>query len=295
MMPMIPEQETTIRYIRDRRCVSGGYCFYRLDEPNAGDTFHALASLAMLGTFPNDDDATRSYLRTFQHPEGRFSNVNVGHAVIRSLMMFNERPLIDPPNWILSLLVPPGDSVRPVESSSLFEHLYLLTDLCTLLGIAIPTDIKSEIIRAVFRYQHPDTGFGYPRSTIIETAHALAILEALGYPVLSTGSEVFLKQCEDPAFGFLAVPGTKPAYLEHVHAGILACSVLNHYTPVFVQCEEFIKRCCRENGGYVRSIFGGSATLENTYLALDALTMIGHMRQDPIRRQEADNPLRCCD
>ena len=292
---MIPEQETTIRYIRDRRCVSGGYCFYRLDEPNAGDTFHALASLAMLGAFPNDDDAPRSYLRTFQHPDGRFSNVNVGHAVIRSLNIIGECPNIDPTDWILSSLVPPGDSARPVESSSLFEHLYLLTDLCLLLGVAIPVGKKDAIISAVLRYQHPDTGFGNPHSTIIETAHALAILAALGHPVSLTGSKEFLKQCEDPAFGFLAVPGTRPAYLEHVHAGELACSVLGHYSPVFVQCEEFIRKCCRENGGYVRSIFGGSATLENTYLALDALTMIGRMRKDPIRRQEADNPLRCSD
>lgn len=289
---MIPEQEATIQYIQDRRCVSGGYCFYRLDEPNAGDTFHALASLAMLGAFPNDDDATRSYLHSFQHPDGHFSNVNVGHAVIRSLMMFGERPYLNPTGWILSSLVPPGDRTRPVESSSLFEHLYLLSGLCTLLGIAIPPDKKSEIISAVLRYQHPDTGFGYPRSTIIETAHALAILEMLGYPVLSTGSEVFLKQCEDPAFGFLAVPGTRPAYLEHVHAGVLAGSVLNHDSPVFVQCEEFIRKCCRENGGYVRSIFGGSATLENTYLALDALTMIGRMREDLNSKKEG-NGIRC--
>lgn len=293
MMPMIHEQETTIRYIRDRRCASGGYCFYRLDEPNAGDTFHALASLAMMDAFPNDDDITRSYLHTFQHPDGRFSNVNVGHAVIRSLNILGERPHIDPTGWILSALVPSGDSTRPVESSSLFEHVYLLSDLCSLLGIRIPTDKKAEIVSAVLRYRNPDTGFGHPTSTIIETGHALAILAALDYPVSSTGSTEFLKQCEDPTYGFLAVPGTKPAYLEHVHAGVLACSVLGYLSPVFVQCEEFIRKCCRENGGYVRSIFGGSATLENTYLALDALTMIGCMREDLTVR--AGDPLRCCE
>ena len=295
MMPMIHEKEITLRYIRKRRCASGGYCFYQLDEPNAGDTFYALASLATLGALPDNDDATLSYLHTFQHPDGRYSNVNVGHAVIRSLNLLGERPHIDPAGWILSSLLPPGDSTRPVESSSLFEHLYLLTDLCTLLGIAIPTDKKAEIISAVLRYRHPDTGFGHPHSMIIETAHAHAILAALDYPVSSTGSTEFLKRCEDPTYGFLAVPATKPTYLEHVHAGVLACLVLGYHSPVFAQCEEFIRKCCRENGGYVRSIFGGSPTLENTYLALDAMTMIGQMSKAPSRRQDADNPLRCCD
>jgi hypothetical protein len=295
MMPMIHKQETTIWYIRKRRCASGGYCFYRLDEPNAGDTFYGLASLAMLDALPDDDDATRLYLHTFQHPDGRYSNVNVGHAVIRSLNLLGERPHIDPAGWILSSLLPPGDTTRPVESSSLFEPLYHLTSLCSLISIEIPPEKKAAIISAVLRYQHPDTGFGSPRSTIIETAHALAILGALGHPVSPTGSTAFLKQCEDPAYGFLAVPGSKPAYLEHVHAGVLACSIIGYYSPVLMQCEEFIRKCCRENGGYVRSVFGGSATLENTYLALDTLDLIEKMSKPPARSKDACNPLRCYD
>jgi hypothetical protein len=293
MMPMIQKQETTIHYIRERRCVSGGYCFYRLDEPNAGDTFHALATLGMLGALQDDSD-TLLFLSTFQHTDGCFSNVDVGHAVIRSLNLLGEQPHTDPANWILSSLLPPGNTIRPVESSSLFEHLYLLTDLCTLLGIAIPADKKNEIIRAVLRCQYPDTGFGYPRSSVIETAHALAILAALGYPVSSTGSTEFLIRCEDSAYGFLAVPGTRPPYLEHVHAGVLACLVLGYDSPVLMQCEEFIRKCCRENGGYVRSVFGGSATLGYTWLALDAFRMMRRMNENS-SGPKAASPLRCCD
>ena len=289
---MILKQETTIRYIRERRCDAGGYCFYRLDEPNAGDTFYALATLAMLGALPDDDKATCSYLNRFQYPDGTFSNVNVGYAIIRSLDIIGEKPKTDPTEWILSSLIPTGETSRPVESSSLFEHMYHLSGLCTLLGIMIPADKKSEIIHAVLRYRHTDTGFGYPRSTIIETAHALSILAALGYPVSSAGSIEFLKQCEDPVYGFLAVPTTKPAYLEHIHAGVLACSVLGYSSPTLDRCEEFLRKCNRENGGYVRSIFGGSATLENTYLALDTLTMLEVIGNDHERKVK--DPLRCC-
>jgi hypothetical protein len=221
--------------------------------------------------------------------------VNVRYAVARSLILLGEKSYEDPASWILPLLIPPRDSIRPVESSSLFEHLYLLTDLCTHLGVVIPSEKKAEIITAMLHYQQPDTGFGYPVSTIIETADALAILAALGYPVSLTGSTEFVKQCEDPASGFLAVPGSKPGYLEHIHAGVLACSVLGYHSPLFVQCEEFIRKCRRENGGYVRSMFGGSPTLENTWLALDALSMIERMNTDSSRRMDTNNSLRCCD
>lgn len=292
---MIQGQETTIEYIRERRCSSGGYCFYRLDEPNAGDTFHALASLAMLDALPVDDDATRNFLHTFQNSGKHFSSVNVRYAVTKSLILLGEKPDEHPASWILPLLIPPRDGIRPVESSSLFEQLKLLTDLCTIQNVTIPSEMKSEMISAVLRYQHKDRGFGHPVSTIIETADALAILAALGYSVSLTGSTEFLKQCEDPASGFLAVPGSKPGYLEHIHSGVRACSVLGYPSPLFAQCEEFIRKCCRENGGYVRSIFGGSPNLENTWLALDTLAIIGRMSKDPTRRQDAGHPLRCCD
>jgi hypothetical protein len=293
MMPMTEDQQT-IRYISERRCASGGYCFYRLDEPNAADTFYALSSLALLDAVP-DDPVTQSYLHSFQRTDGSFSNVNVGHAVCRSLAILGERPQVDPTGWILSLLLPPGDSARPVESSSLFGNTYLLANLCTLLGTAIPPDKKEAVISAVLRYKHPDTGFGSQYSMIIETGHALASLAALGYPLSSTGSTEFVKHCEDPSFGFLAVPGVNPAYLEHIHAGILACSVLGYRSPAHERCREFIRRCQIGNGGYVRSIFGGSATLENTYLALAALAMIEHMRADVPHRISTGTTPGCCD
>jgi hypothetical protein len=249
----------------------------------------------MLDALPDNDVATREYLYSFRNSGKHFSNVNVRYAIARSLRLLGEKSDEDPATWILPLLIPPRDSIRPVESSSLFGHLYLLTDLCTHLGVVIPSEKKAEIITAVLQYQQPDTGFGYPVSMIIETADALAILAALGYPVSLTGSTEFVKQCEDPASGFLAVPGSKPGYLEHIHAGVLACSVLGYPSPLFAQCEEFIRKCCRENGGYVRSMFGGSPTLENTWLALDALSLIERMSNNSSRRQNAGDPLRCCD
>ncbi|OPX64864.1 MAG: Prenyltransferase and squalene oxidase repeat protein [Methanoregula sp. PtaU1.Bin006] len=294
-MPMIPSRETTIRYILERRCESGGYCFYRLDEPNAGDTYYALAALAILDARPHEDEATRRYLHAFQRGDSSFPNVNVGHAVIRSLALLGERPAMDPRDWILSAMVPPGDTSRPVESSSLFEPLYHLTGLCRHLGIEVPPGKKDELLRAILRYRHPDGGFGEPFSTMIETAHALSVLQVLDPSSPQKESGTFLTQCEDPEYGFLSVPGARPAFLEHIHAGILACSLTGYPSPAFGRCREFIVKCIRENGGYCRSVFGGSATLENTWLAVTAMKMMDDLDRGVAVNLARKPAERCCD
>ena len=49
-------KERTINYVTRCRCVEGGFCFYRLEEPNASDTYYALSILNLLGVDIEDDD-----------------------------------------------------------------------------------------------------------------------------------------------------------------------------------------------------------------------------------------------
>ncbi|MDH7594200.1 MAG: hypothetical protein QHG99_07615 [Methanomicrobiales archaeon] len=44
-----------LEYVKGCRCGSGGYCFYRLDEPNAADTYHALFTMVLLGEDVRDE------------------------------------------------------------------------------------------------------------------------------------------------------------------------------------------------------------------------------------------------
>jgi len=291
-MPMTDDQQT-IRYISERRCASGGYCFYRLDEPNAADTFYALASLALLDALPVDPP-TLSYLQMFQRKDGSFANINVGHAICRSLLIVSERPDRDPVAWLRAEMVPPGTNERPVESVSLFSNLYLCTDLCMILGVPVPEDKRAEIVNAVLEYRHTSGGFGNGRPTLVETCHAVAILSALGCAEPLQQSTGFLETCGDPEFGFLAVPGVRPAFLEHVHAGLRAGSLVGGVR--FPEaCRNFIGRCRLDNGGYARSVFGGAATLENTYLALAARSFFETSIGSGSKKTGATDPLRCCD
>jgi len=278
------QREQTLRYIRDRRCASGGYCFYRLDEPNAADTFYALASYRLLDEPVPDDEATVRLLHRFQHIDGSYANVHVGNAVIRGLVLLGERPAQDPLGWILHAMDLADHTARPVESVSEFEQLVAAVECCTALGIAIPAAVSQDLVPAILRYRHSDGGFGSGRSTLVETSHVTAILAALGCDMNSLGLDPFIRRCEDSLFGFLAVPGVRPGFLEHVHAGLRLCATIGYHPSAWDTCDTFIHRCFRGNGGYCRSLFGGSATLEYTYLALDSLAMIPALGNNALMR-----------
>jgi len=73
--------------------------------------------------------------------------------------------------------------------------------------------------------------------------------------------------------------GIQPSFLEHIYAGLLACSTLGYRPSVLDPCVEFIRCCHTGNGGYTRSMYGGSTTLEYTYNALASLALIGEIRE----------------
>jgi hypothetical protein len=268
------EQKQTIRYITDRRCASGDYCHYRLDEPNAADTFFALDTLRLLGAL-EPDPATDDFLLRMQKADGGYPTFYAGAFVLRSLALIGREPSIDPRPWLHSMNAVPGTGERPVESVSAFERTCVHLELCRILEIRPNAHLREDVLRLLHAHRHPDGGFGHPRSSLIETAHALAIMDVLGEPSGRFGIERFLLRCEDPSFGYLNIPGTTPAFLEHLAAGA-ECAALTGHPPRFPErCLAFIDECRNGNGGYSRSIFGGISTLENTWLAIKTRALIG--------------------
>jgi hypothetical protein len=204
----------------------------------------------------------------------------VGSAVIKSLLLSGERPGQDPAKWIFGILSFGDQKSRPMESVSGFEEFMLAVESSRQLGAVIPAVVRERIIPELLRCQKKDGGFGSAAPTLLETYHAVSALSGLGYDLQQLSTSIFLQHCEDETFGFLAVPGVRPGFLEHIHAG-LAISAMIGYRPQFTDaCEVFIRRCYRENGGYCRSLYGGSATLEHTWRALGSLAIIQWMREN---------------
>jgi len=188
------ERERTIRYIMERRCRDGGFCFYRLNEPNAADTYFALDSLRLLRCMPRDP-ATAAYLHSLQRDDGGYASLYIGYYVIKSLEILTSPPRIRPDAWLSGIIPILHERNRPIESTSCFERAYLFSDLCRALSIRLDETLRTELVRAIFACRHPDGGFGDLRSTMIETFHALSILSFLGHPLPVDRVERFFVEC----------------------------------------------------------------------------------------------------
>jgi hypothetical protein len=263
-----------IQYISERRCPSGGYCFYRLDEPNAADAWYALSSLSMLGGLSRDRQ-TESLILSLQREDGSFSSIYIGYYSLKSLHLLGISPRVLPVAWIdKQNPVPTFSGARSVESTSYFETAFLFVQLCLISGIQPGTDLRSSMIEMVLSRLHPDGGFGYHRSTLVETRHAVAILLFLGHPLDLHGVKRFITLCENRTYGFMNIPGACPSFLEHFHAGIAVSSLIGYESCIFPRCRQILLTLQSANGGFVRSIYGGSPTLEFTFLALEGLHLI---------------------
>ena len=263
----------TIQYISDRRCISGGYCFYQLDEPNLSDTWYALGCLSAFDRIEPDPQTIR-YLDK-PYPPGRgslelfrtwyqyWSYQYIAGAVPATLKQ-----------RISDLTPPTGKTSGTIESSSALEQIYYFTILMIESGIGISNSLREELKESVFQWQHPDGGFGRTHSTLVETWHATSILTALDASFEKKSVASFLNTCVDPDSGFINVPATHPGFLEHLDAGVSLASLLNIPIPNPGICLQFIAKCRTQTGGYTRSQFGGNPTLEYTWLAIRTLTQL---------------------
>jgi hypothetical protein len=254
-------RESCIAYIADRRCPDGGYCFYRLNEPNAADTFFALDTLRMLGVVPDDPETAR-WLLSRQQDDGRYPIFETGYYTLLALCILRTPPRYDPTTWIRSVVPPAPGAERPVESDSVLYRPYLYAHLCRHIGSGIAPAVRADLLAVV----------SVPFSTLVETFHALAIRTALSAPVGDERAAAFLRRCTHPEYGYVNVPGTSPAYLEHVAAGVAAARILG--LAPSPAAKTFVRRCLIPSGGFARSVFGGTATLETTWTAVRTLTLI---------------------
>lgn len=275
MVRMLTEGEiaTTIRYISDRRCPSGGYCFYQLDEPNLSDTWYALGSLAVMNN-GDVDEKTRDYLARYHHQVKGTAGLYRLWYLFWSYQYMTGTVPDDLTEILAACPLPELYEIGTVESVSMFEQLYCYAVLSREAGNEQYLSGSSAIEKALQRWVHPSGGYGRDRATLVETRHAVAICIAFGIGFDRKGVLSFLHDCMDPQSGFVNVPSSHPGFLEHLDAGIALAHLLDVPVPNLPCCREFLTRCRNSNGGYARSGFGGNSTLEYTWFAIRSLSQI---------------------
>ena len=268
-------RQRVIRYVLQRKCLSGGFCFYKLEEPNGSDTWHALSILDLLQE-RFEDEATVAYLRQTQHPDGSYDSIYAAYYAIKSLALLGEQPARDPRPYVTANL----DHYRfdvarlPAEVISMFKRTSYLVDLYGTLGMDTNGPLRDNMVEFILGFQNEDGGFGHLGSTLLETARALAMLRSLRHPLSDLGAGTFIRRCEVPFYGFTDIPHTTLSFLEYVHAGVLASFLISRRPAYLEPCAAFIRNCQTLNGGFSRTMQGGIATLENTWYGVHALRML---------------------
>ncbi len=263
-MPEKILMEQTSRYVLERQCQAGGFCFYRLEEPNGADTFYALATLNLLGR-RIASEPSRRFLEANQKPDGSYDNLYQAYYAVRGLHFLGYAPRQDPRPYIREQL-----EIFPVENATLetqLKRLKLLLELCRELRVEIPEAKRKTIIGFVLSYRNEDGGFGTPFSSLLISYYALTCLAAVNFSIESPGVEGFLRTCEHPVHGFLNVPDTAPSFLEHILAGAESCRILECSPKYREACRRFVVHCQSTSGGFARSP-GGLPTLQDTYRAI---------------------------
>ena len=260
----------TIHYILERQCRSGGFCFYRLEEPNGADTYFALATLHLLGK-KIDDSRTLQFLKNAQGSNGSYHNPYQAYYAFKGLKYLGSRPRHNPRPYLRDQLQ--HFTAKNSTSETALKRLDYLTDLCKELNIVIPPRPLENIVDFIMGCRNEDGGFGKPASTLLSSAYATRILKRLATSTDSSGVLKFLKSCENSVHGFLNVPDMAPSFLEHIHAGLTISRLLEYLPRHLDACYQFIVGCQDPNGGFAR-ISHGLPSLADTFLAIHSLTIL---------------------
>lgn len=269
-----------IDYVLSRRCEGGGFCFYRLEEPNGSDSCHALSILDLLDV-PFQDERTADYLRTMQHDDGSYDSVFSAFYSIKGLQLLKQKPRHHPERYIRKHLEHVALDVRklPPEIHSIFKRLHYAVELYLSLEMERNEGIEKDIANFILCFHNEDRGFGNPSSNLTDTAKALVMLDMLGHPLTDLETGRFVRRCETPLSGFTDMPLRALSYLEYIHAGVMASCVISLRPRYFDRCAGFILNCRSRNGGFSRAPHAGIATMEDTYFAVHALHLLSALEK----------------
>lgn len=270
-----PLRQRILDYVMDRQCRAGGFCFYKLEEPNGLDTYCALSLLSLLDVSFNDEK-TVAYLQNMQNADGSYDSIFAAFYSLKSLLLLDKESKQDPWPYILKhIRYDRVDADRmPAEITSVFKRMIFLVDLYVTYKRTRDERIENNLQDFVLHFHNKDQGFGHHQSTLGETSKALVLLSLLDYPVQELHTTDFIRQCETSACGFTDIPDTSLSYLEYIHAGVLAAFITDYRIRYQDECVSFIRHCQNRTGGFSRVMHGGIATLEDTFHAAHALKLL---------------------
>jgi len=262
-----------VGYVASTRSDDGGYCFYRLNESNAADTFYAVYVLTALNRPVPEPELTADFLQCRQRSDGSFQSIYLADYVLRGLDLLRVPPLFDPDDFLHSQLKGTLSIVsQPYYelSYSFLESLGRAVKILALRHEEPSPALKTEVVAAVRPYKRPDGGFGVGHASIYSTYNAVRALYFYPSDCLA-GVSHWIRRCEWKTGGFSQTPMNTPNYLDEIHRGLSIIRVVNERPRYPQETARFIGQLQNANGGFRRAADSGISSLGNAFYALKAL------------------------
>lgn len=259
-------------YVLGRQCRNGGFCFYRnehLEEPNLSDTWHALASLKLLGTAAPRAQTLEAWLEAIDpgglHPEAL-------HDWVFSRQMLRADWQPDPQICrriaALELLPSQREGGGSYSLAALLRIVRLKSGFSTL-------ERPADLIAWLDRHRHG--GYG-DKPNLQETAQALELLAAFGTPDQTAVTRVFVDSLQSQLMGFNNTLDSRYCRLDILLAGVRCCAQLNLPIRHADVIAKTVFSAQREDGAFA-DVPGALPNLETHYSALRLLDLLQRLRR----------------
>lgn len=261
------------RYLMSRQTPAGGFCFYRygpwrVEEPNALDTWAAIASLQRLGVVIPSQDRTIAWLRDQQADDGGFQSLLIGEAVLSALHLLQAEPVRDPRQFLIQWAerISHAD-IKAGDPEAWLHNVQRCLRLLKLYSLSLSA-LQSNVPDRLSQLRDPLDSYPSSAPTILATGRAMDILRQLQQP---QGSAVtFLRRCENPRLGITLVPDSSATWIEVHYVGLLAFQSAGECPAFRDAIRAFTGRCQGTAGGFSR-VPDALPNLQDTCLALSVL------------------------
>jgi hypothetical protein len=252
-------------YLVDRQCADGGFCYYRSDyieESNLGDTYHAVAALALLGVAPPRRDDIVSFI-----VDSQSYGVSFRFQAAMALDLLGAGFQVDVDD---AMHLPPGG----VEGASGEElSLWLEEALQTVLlrqrsgTVGDHTDL-ADFLCSLGR----DGGYGR-HPNLKDTFLAVRILTALGKTDCLAATRRFVGELQVPGLGFTSSREAFATSLETLRAGVGCCGLLDVDVGYPADSLAFVLSCQSRDGAFGREPVS-LPDIELTHQAIEIMALL---------------------
>ncbi|MGE0072254.1 MAG: prenyltransferase/squalene oxidase repeat-containing protein [Thiomonas sp.] len=200
-------------YILGRQCPQGGFSFYRtpqwgVEEPNALDTFAAVAALRLLGLEVPQPQRITLWLSALQREDGSWPSLPIAWACCQALELFAQAPRVDPGSWLRALWI---ERLRAIQTTGrdwrgTLVELHRLAQLMQRFAPDALAERRQRLQQHLDAARTADGAWATPGADLESSGAAVELAGLAGLHLDRVALAAWWRRCEDPVLGLRLTP-----------------------------------------------------------------------------------------